>query len=187
MVANIITGINTNIQNVLNTFFKSVLYGVAEVIDRDGQRLPVIIDQKGDAKNITVDDKYAVMIYHLLNQITTTKPRSGYGDSFGNVLNTISGSMVVFNDTGKTKLTNDELFLFLQSNWPESLMVSPYKNVRTVLNNVILNSRQVWGTQYGVPYSLKLNQRLMMVNYSIESSHQQGCFANCPEEYCSTN
>jgi hypothetical protein len=188
VVANIIQGINSGLQNVLNTFFKSVLYGQGEVIGEGLEKKPVLIDMKGNAAPIGVDDRYAVQGYHLINQITTSRTqRSGYGDSFGDVLNTVSASLIVFNDTGKTKLTNDELFLFLQANWPQSVSVVPYSNVRTILNNVILNSRQVWGAQYGAPFSLKLNQHLMQINYTIESTHKQGCFVKCPEEYCNTN
>ena len=188
MVSNIITSINTSLDNVLKTFFKSVSFGVAEVIGTGVKKEPVLIDLNGDAKPLTVDDKYAITIYHLLNNITTSKnPKTGYGDSFGEIKNIISGSMIVFSDSKKTKLTTDELFLFLQANWPESLTVTPYNSVKTLINNVILNSRQVWTSQYGSDYKLKLNQHLTQVNYSIESLHKHGCFVNCPEEYCNTN
>jgi hypothetical protein len=165
-----------------------MVYVVGEVIGEGLENIPVIIDKSGNAKPLTVDDKYAIVIYHLLNNITTIKnTRVAYGDSTGEIKNTISGSLIVFSDTGKIKMTTDELFLFLQANWPETLTVTPYSGVKTLINNVILNSRQVWSSQYGIPYGLKLNQHLMQVNYTIESAHKQGCFVNCPEEYCNTN
>lgn len=188
MIGNIITQINSDLQNILGGLFKSMLYGVGEVIGEGENKKPVLIDISGDAKPLTTDDKYAVQAYHLLSSITTNKvAQRAYGDSTGEIKNVTLGSLVVFSDTGKTKLTSYDLFLFLQANWPERVTVSPYKNINTLINNVILNSRQVWGSQYGIPYGLKLNQHLMQVNYTIESTHKQGCFAKCPEEYCNTN
>lgn len=188
MVASIIQGINGSLQNVLNSFFKSALYGVGEVIGEGESKKPVLIDRSGNATPLTVNDIYAVQVYHLLNQITTTKVANrAYGNSTGEIKNVVNASMIVFSDSGETKITDDELFLFLQANWPETLTVTPYNGVKTIINNVILNSRQVWGSQYGIPYGLKLNQHLTQVNYSIESTHKQGCFVNCPEEYCNTN
>lgn len=186
MVHNIITGINASLQ--ILGLKNSMFYGVGEVINEGAEKKPVLIDKSGNAKPLTVDDKYSIMVYHLLNNITTTKnPRLSYGDSTGEIKNTINGSLIIFSDIGKIKMTTDELFLFLQANWPETLTVTPYSGVKTLINNVILNSRQVWSSQYGIPYGLKLNQHLMQVNYSIESTHKQGCFVNCPEEYCNTN
>lgn len=186
MVLSIITQINASLQNL--GLKNSMFYGVGEVIGEGAEKKPVIIDRSGNAKNLTVDDKYSMVIYHLLNSISTTKElRRSYGDSTGEIKNTINGSLIVFSDSGKIKMTTDELFLFLQANWPETLTVTPYNGVKTLINNVILNSRQVWNSQYGVPYGLKLNQHLTQVNYTIESTHKHGCFVNCPEEYCNTN
>ena len=82
-----------------------------------------------------------------------------------------------------TKIFPEELFLFLQANFPEEIRSNPYKKVFIRTTNVILNSQQIFSAEYaGSNFLLPAEKSLFQINYTIESTFKKDCFAKCPED-----
>lgn len=174
-VRNIVTDINNTLAGI---FRGGIFYGVATLVEREGKSQPVV-----DEKSVTFDNSYPMQMYHKIVGVNITYT-PGYGDN-DNTTNTFAMSAVVFNDEKQTRLKQDELAMIMQSALSK-LNITP----AVTLTSIILNSQQVWATEYrGTVYGLNEYQSLMQINYSIAVTFQSGCFDLCPEDFlnCKTN
>lgn len=165
------------------------VFGIAEAISRTrGETVevfPGVVGNDGEIKEVTPDDVESVLIYHKANALATALSTlvRGVGDQPNAFVNAYAMSMIVYVDRKKTKLRPDELFLYIQANLPFQIKQEPYNIILTRINTVILNSQQVYDSEYkGVQNRLPANQSLMQINYTIESTFHQNCFEKCPED-----
>jgi hypothetical protein len=175
-IRNIISQVNQAIEGI---FKGSKLYGMATLVERNGQSQPSVNEQP-----VSYDDSYALQMYHRVQGATITY-RPGYGDTQTTV-NTFQVSAVVFNNEQITKIKTDEIAMIMQS----ILSTLNITSVRILPTAIILNSQQVFATEYrGVPYALDEYKSLMQINYQVEMTFKGTCFDLCPEDYnqCTTN
>lgn len=152
------------------------LYGIAELVKygQDGATVPSV-----DEKYIGVDDVNNLILYHRLNSLTSSiLPKNAYGNSAGDIVNTYSMWMFVFTQN----IFPEEISLYIQSQLPDFIQLSPYKNIRTIFSGSVLDSQTVWNQEYkiGDQYALKQNQYLTRINYILETTFSKGCFRECP-------
>lgn len=180
-MANSIRSIVKQINDALEGIFKgSKLYGVAGLVEREGRTTPVI-----NEVSVGYDDSYAMQMYHRLTGPITVTYLPGYGDTM-NTVNTFALSAFVFNNEKITKIKTDEIAMIIQS----ILQVLNIPSVKIRLTQIILNSQQIFATEYrGIPYALNEYQSLMQINYTVEIKYQGVCFNLCPEDFqqCTTN
>lgn len=164
-------------------------FGLAQSIVRtvgsEEELLPGVAGKDGEIVYVGIDADDPVRIYHRVAGLSTTRAtnRQGYGESFGDIINTYQMVMIVFLNNKATKLYPEELFLYLQSNIPDGLKVEPYKTVFIRTTNVILNSQVVFRAEYsGTAFKLPEHLSLFQINYVIESTFKKECFAKCPED-----
>ena len=155
-------------------------YGVATPAIRGDQVIPSFKE-----KYIGIDDSFPVRIYHQLNgMVSSIRPNSGYGDDTGDYVTVFQMSMIVFNNQSLSKLKPDQLVLFLQVNTPRKVESDTFKKITITYNNAILNDAQVFSQEYGsTDFRLKLNQNLIQINYTVEVTYINGCFAKCKEDF----
>lgn len=184
-VKDIVSGIN---KHLINSFTKNginqaVAFGISELTVADKTTFPVFFKGK-NGRWAGFDDKKHVIIYHRLVSVTTGSVGKGYGDlNVKEIANTYNMIMVAFFDSGKTKLMADEMFAFIQATLPEFLRGEKFTYIRTSVTSAILNSQQAFSQEYkGIAYSLKPEQNLIAISYSIESRFKKGCFNCCSEE-----
>lgn len=165
------------------------VYGLAESIARKTgtvtEVFPGVIDNDGEIKYVGIDDLNSVIIYHKANAlgVRNSTQNRGFGDDLNALINAYSLSMIVYMDRKKTKLSADQLFLYIQSNIPSEIKMSPYKQILIQISTVILNSQAVFDSEYkGSENPLPANHSLMQINYTIESTLQKRCFEKCPED-----
>lgn len=179
-MAQSIRNIVEQINGALNTVFKaSAIYGVATPSEREGKQQPVI-----NERPVAFDDSYSLQLYHRVNGVTITY-RPGFGDG-QNTIDTFSMSAIVFNNEKRSGLKSDEIAMILQS----ILSVVNISSVKILPNNVILNTRQIFESEYrGHEYPLSEYYSLMQINYSVEVTFKSGCFDLCPEDFsqCKNN
>jgi hypothetical protein len=169
-VRNIIASINTTLEGI---FKGSKIYRVATLVEREGKGQPIV-----DSTPVAYDDSYALQMYHRVQGATITY-LPGYGDTT-NTVNTFQVSAVVFNNEQITKLKTDEVAMIIQSALASLNIVS----VRVLPAQIILNSQQIFATEYrGVTYALNEYQSLMQINYSVEITYRGICFNLCPEDF----
>lgn len=178
--------INDGLSEMASKFTGSRVFGLAQSIIRQSgdntQLLPTIVDLSGEGTYIGVDDAAPLTIYHKSNSIAVSeKQGSGYGDNRSNKTYTYSNALVVFMDRKALGMLPDELILFIQANLPDSLKIGNYKSVNVRMQNIILNSQQVFASEYqNVDYRIPPRFSLFAINYQIESVFDKNCFATCP-------
>lgn len=169
-IRNIISQVNTALEGV---FKGSKLYGIATIVEREGKTQPVV-----DSMPVGYDDSYAMQMYHRVQGATITYT-PGYGDT-KTTTNTFQVSAVVFNNERITKIKTDEIAMIMQSVLSGLNIIS----VQVLPTQIILNSQQIFGTEYrGIPYSLNEYQSLMQMNYTVEIVFKGICFNLCPEDF----
>lgn len=169
-IRNIITLVNQSLEGI---FKGGQLYGMATLVEREGKTRPVV-----DEKAVSFDDSYPFQMYHrVLGAGITYRP--GYGNT-QTTIDTFSVLAVVFNNEKFTAIKTDEVAMILQS----VLAALNITSVRILPTQIILNSQQIFATEYqGVPYALNEYQSLMQINYSVEITYQGNCFDLCPEDF----
>lgn len=167
--------------------------GIAETIldtrqDSDEKvisiKFPAIVDNDGEAKMIDVDDNYHVILYHKVESIVNTiTPKSGYGDSTGNFLETVNMSLMFFAFRDKVRKP---------AWWFEAAIKDQVREtMKLECNNVFLqrSSIRIGNSSFD---KLALLQReysevelnypnliVLEIKYRIESNWKKGCFAAC--------
>ena len=165
---------------ILEIFPTAKAYGIATPAKRGEETLP----SEGE-KYIGIDDTYALQIYHKIGDITFGhNTRDGYGM---NLIKTgkVSASMILFINERRLGLKPDELVLLLMAKLPKDIdSTMGLKKVKVDINNVILNSAQVYAQEYkSDTYRLGLEQHLIQVGYSITMVIDNTCLPNCPEDF----
>lgn len=169
-IRNIVSEINESLKGV---FKGSKIYGIATLVEREGKGLPV-----ADEQAVSFDDSYAMQLYHRV-QGANIAYTTGYGNT-QNAINTYQASMFVFNNEKITNLKTDEIAMIIQS----ALSVHNITSVRILPTQIILNSQQVFATEYrGIPYALNEYQSLMQINYTVEITFKGLCFNLCPGDF----
>lgn len=169
-IRNIIALINNSLEGI---FKGGKVYGIATLTEREGKGMPVF-----EGQAVSFDDSYGMQIYHRVSGATITyKP--GYGNTRTTV-DTFQVSAIVFNNENITKIKTDEIAMIIQS----LLQVLNIATVQILPINIILNSQQVFATEYkGVPYALDEYKSLMQINYTVEIAFKGNCFDLCPEDF----
>jgi hypothetical protein len=165
----------------INIFEGMKLYGIAQSVRRGDQVMPAIIDTNGEAYYIGIDDIVPIQVYHKMGSVNVQLTGQGRGDSPGDIKNIYSNTMVVYMNQKRLRKSVDEVFLYLQANFPDRLQ---YKNfvINVRINSVILITQAVLNSEYENPtWSPGPEHNLFAINYTIESTFEKSCFENCPE------
>lgn len=175
-----ISAINQKLSGIITG---AKVYGLTQAVQRGSETLPATITKDGEYEYVGFDDVFPVMIYHKNTAITVSRSqRQGRGDEFPDLINTYSLSMVVYLDHKRACMIPDEMFLLLQSNFPDAIKEDPFSFIRVNITSVILNSAQVIKTEYeGSDFKLPPEKSLFQINYNIETTFKKRCFEKCPE------
>lgn len=159
------------------------VYGITQSVQRGSETIPATVNKDGECRYVGLDDTYPAIIYHKNTAITTVRSaRQGRGDEYSDLINTYSLSMIVYLDHKRSCLLPDEMFLFLQANFPDAIKEDPFSLIRVNITSVILNSAQVLKTEYeGIELKIPPEKSLFQVNYNIETTFRKKCFEKCPE------
>lgn len=155
------------------------LYGIAKSTARGNEVLPNV-----QGVYVGLDDVYPAIIYHKLNtMVSNIRQTNSYGDTIADVVNTYGLSMVIYNQSNRTCLSNEDLMLLIQANMPELLTNEHYKSVSARVTSAVFDDAAVYQQEYqNSDYRLGENHGLMQINYQLETVFKKGCFINCPED-----
>lgn len=182
---NFIISINKELITLVEAFKDADLHGLAQTVSKEQGFLPALVNHEGEGEFVGIDNDKSIIVYHKNSMLQSAmKNRTGVGDSRGDIVNTYYCAMVVYINRAKAHLLPDELFLYIQANFPETLKVLPYKDIVLRIQNVVLNSQAVLVQEYGdaeSSVSLGPEDSLMAINYTIEATFERKCFKKCPE------
>jgi hypothetical protein len=182
MISLIIDMINKELEK---SFDRAKIYGLAQSIIRtqgnEQELLPALVDHSGDGVYVGFDDQFPLMIYHKMNSLVSAlSSQQGFGNAGPDQVNTYQNTMIVYLDRKKLKKLPDEVYMLIQSVFPEGMNIEPFKRISIRFSNVILNSTQVFASEYqGNRYKLPPEKNLFAINYTIESIFKKGCFDKC--------
>lgn len=166
----------------LRQFTGYAAHGIAELTFRstDNAIYPFVAE---DGVYVGIDDTKPLILYHRSQNATIRNKGKGFGDVENKEVFAVSMTMVVYQNQERTKLTQDELFLYLKSAFPAMAFKIPnFDYISVKINSVILNSQQVFRSEYqNLQYNLNPFQSLTAINYTIESEYKTACFNKCPE------
>lgn len=179
MISHVIGEINKGLSKLFENVAGAKVYGLAQSMIKDGKLIPCLVDNTGEGIYIGADNDRPVITYHKNNSITTTLDKTkAFGTSPGAIVNTYANTLIVYLNRKKLKLLPDELFLYIQSAFPDTLKKEPF-TISVKITNVILSSTQVWASEYQREFTLPPEANLFALNYTIESSFKKGCFEKC--------
>jgi len=173
-------------QHIEKSFIKNGIkniksFGISENVVSKEQQFPVFF-QGSNGEWAGLDDTKDVIFYHKLSNVISSVDQS-YGDGNSSLINRYAMAMIVFFDSEKTGFARDEMYSFLQAVMPEIMKGDKFSYIRTSIQNGILNTQQVFSSEYkGIPYSLKPEQSLISISYTLEGRFKKGCFNCCPED-----
>jgi hypothetical protein len=160
----------------------SELKNIAITVYRDDvEKLPCVVSFEGEGEYVGIDDRFAVLWYHKLNRITVIRdPKKEYGRGPGDVSNSYDMSMIVFLNRNRARMRAADLINIIEEFFPYDIKLEPFKSIRIVLNNIILNDQQVYNQEYESRTNrLQPEHNLFQINYTVEASFTKGCFNNC--------
>lgn len=183
MISSVIGEINKGFIKLFETIPGVKVYGLAQTMLRkkgvESELIPALVDLTGEGKYIGIDDVSPVIIYHKNNSLATTiDPKKAVGRDTGALVNTYSNSLIVYLNRKRLKLLPDELYLYLQAHMKSGFSMPPFEIVIRQ-TTVILNSQQVWASEYQRDFTLPPEANLFAVNYTVESSFKKNCFDKC--------
>lgn len=164
-----------------NGIAQVLTFGLSETTISGEQSFPVFF-KGNDGSWAGLDDTKNVILYHKDNAVQASSV-TGYGNGNSTMVNRYGITMIIYFDAGKTGFKRDEMFTFIQAVMPEFMKGEKFSYIRTSVSNAILNTQQVFSSEYkGVPFSLKPEQSLISISYTIEGRFKKGCFNCCPED-----
>jgi len=195
-IHDIVSLINTSLQDFQfadRRFQRGKWYGIVErIMLKDGdsaQMVPSILDYKGRAQKIIVNDSYPFMLYHRV--ISQTGARGVAKDDFGDMVNVTMGydmRMVMIADREIIKLTKEDLIAGIIAGMPaniSSASVSQWglKSASIDAGLIVRDDSQVYAEEYALAENMLTTRHIMVaINYRVTTSFYQNCFKICEYE-----
>ena len=181
MVNSVLNDIVESLQGLYSKWPGAKSYGIAELVRRGEGLVPGVVDDKGEIKYVGPDDTRPVISYHRLTGLNSTVAAS-YGNRLGDVVNTYSITLVVWMDRTKTKMSQDQMLLYIQANTPDFLKATTLsKKVIVRFTGAILNSQTVFNTEFaGTEFRLPAEKTMFQINYTLQVQFDKSCLKECP-------
>jgi hypothetical protein len=148
-------------------------------------RYPALIDNDGEVTMIMVDDSYDIIFYHKVETITNAlAPKSSYGDSYGNLLETANMSLIVMAFRNKVRKPAWWFESAIKDQAKDTIKLNTAENIflqRSVIRfgNSSFDKLSLLQREYSEVALNYPNIIVLELKYSIQSIWKKGCFLNC--------
>lgn len=187
----IATLINTELQNSTladKRFDKGSFYSIAKKVkvhDEDTEKtVPCVVDNDGEATELTIDDVKPFMLYHRTVDLNYEEGEA-YGDDPIKRENA-DMRVVVYMNRKIMKIEPELLVAAIEAGFLTQLAQSDKDTYKLQMcgisvNGVNLNSEEVYSDEYGgdLEYELKPNEEMFAINYSVVSEYDKSCVDIC--------
>lgn len=171
-------------------FQSSVLYLVSDPIktveEKSETTCPYIIDNNGEATELTFDDTNQFQIYHKIDSQSYKLADLDYGAP-GTTMNEISNMRLIFMGSRKRmKVTKDNVIAAINADFPKEFLpsvITPLQLNKCVIEmgEIMEDPYSVWSQEFqGVPYDLSTDTIMFSVAYKIDCDYNKNCFSLCP-------
>lgn len=187
-VNTIIDEINKSIKGFLtdSSFAMSSLNGIAYTLLKDKDNsCPTIIDNKGNAKYVGIDDKNAISVYHkIISTIPGKSKDSQFGDGNSKIIVTNRMSLLIFANREKLNITQEVLANYILASLPTNIdkSVLSKESLSDCIINVLevnFNSSALYKREYLKESLLKPHQMFFEVSYQIVYGFKSNCINTC--------
>jgi hypothetical protein len=165
------------------------IYGLAENVTRETSSgyisMPGVVDINNEVKYLGVDDIYSFIVYHKITNATIVYNSTGYGENYGDAVNTYLSSLYVYWDRKKIMLYPPDMLLLLQARMPVAIKgLKDIKQAVVLIGNANTNTQQIYQQEYSSNEPLTRlpeGKYIMQINYNIRITFNPSCFTNCVE------
>jgi hypothetical protein len=170
------------------------LFDISEVMIEAGNndegnalvyRYPSVIDMYGEVTRIIIDDGYALIAYHKVENVANgIDQKSGYGNSRGNIVEVANMALMVYAFRRKVKREAWWIEAMIKDKLPDTLNISDRqgKLLQRSVVRPVMTSYDKLGLLQREYTEVQLNYPDLMVfemKYRVESTWSKGCFSNC--------
>jgi hypothetical protein len=166
-------------------FQKGSFDGIAELVEKDSETKPCIVDKNGDAEYVGIDDTKPFQVYHrVLNPDVEWDSENDFGNkrSIKEITNML---MVVMGDRNRLQLTAEDIKTGIVAALPLELPDSELNNLGLKTANIIpgtfnWDKIEVYRGEFNLKETiLNTNTILFSFEYQIETVYDQSCFTLC--------
>ncbi len=171
-------------------FQSSILYLIADPIKTIGNdaesTAPYIIDNNGEAVELTFDDTNQFQIYHKIDSQAYKLADLDYGAP-GTTMNEVTNMRLIFMGSRKRmKVTKDNVIAAINADFPKEFLPSAITPLQ--LNKCIIemgdtneDPYSVWSQEFqGIPFDLSTDTITFSLSYKIDCDYNKNCFTLCP-------
>lgn len=157
-----------------------------KTIDEKGETSsPYIIDNSGEAIELTFDDTNQFQVYHKIDNLEYKLADLDYGAP-GTTMNEVSNMRLIFiGSRNRMKVTLDNVIAAINIDFPKEFLPSDITALQMnkciiEMGTVIKDPYQVWNEEFqGIPYDFNTDTIMFSVSYKIDSDYNKACFKLC--------
>ncbi len=170
---------------------KSALYGISKTLpykqkaDTTYELIPTLLDLDGDGKKLIPDDNNSIQIYHKINSTASIPDKVQYGNTNDKIIRTTQMSMIVWAQSNKINMFDNELDQLMLSVFPNKIAKDKLNEMKLTdctinYNSTDFNSMAIFMREYATKqYYLNPQHLLFEVKYSIECRLNKSCIKTC--------
>lgn len=147
---------------------------------------PGVINENGEASEVTTNDTYPIIIYtKILGTTYSLNGNNSVGSKNNYMTQVTRCKMVVYGKWGALGIAKEALEGLIAANFPDNIPASKTSslkidNMTVALRSSNMVSASVWNEEYrGTPFALDTEDLYFSLNYDIQSNYRKGCFKLC--------
>jgi hypothetical protein len=187
LISNIVNFLNTEIFKPAIKVSSSSYYGLTQSVKYKNNIIPAVANplKKTEFKGIVIDDRIDFLLYHKLNTVISgLSPSRGYGDQQADKTTTYQNSIIIYQNSLKTGLAAEDMYLFIQSLIPYKINNPDVKKILLAVTGGTLNSATVFNQEYpdAEKNPVSFGKTMIQINYTLEATINPACFATCSDD-----
>ncbi len=166
-----------------NGLFEEIAIDVSRMNEEKVETFPAIMDNNYEAREISVNDTYPIIIYHKIIRKGYAIAPNNFGDGNKSMIEKTDVKMVVYGKYASLKITAEQLEAVIAMGFPDNVAKAKLTALKldSMSVNLIgsnMNSAVVFQEEYkGFDLFLSAEDIFFSMNYSIESKFRKGCFS----------
>lgn len=182
----IVDSINTSMQATLNQekFQRGIYYGLAKVVlkeyDDDTKKAVPVIYTDGKEIECSINDDYSFNAYHRCISLSQVPNPTDFGDGDNSLKETANMIMVVWGDSERMGLCQEDLASIMSASFPSEMTVSDISKVLVRVNNINIDSFALYSQEYkSTDYPLNPENYYFSIGYTVETTFEKSCVDKC--------
>jgi len=162
--------------------YRMNLLPICKPVAREGLESPVVA--YGSEENQVMDDRFNLVIYHKVDNITQQNDEDSFGDGYDDATEEAKMEMIVWGRSDMLQLSDVQLYAIITSAMPTELSL----NITGVYQQVIdinggeFDQRKIFNQEFsGLPYESTISpvNNYFGVQYTLLTQYSRECIPDC--------